>query len=68
VSLFALGFGLPYTLLSAPYDYYTDLTDPATLPLLIIALSVFGLVTMPPRQHLVALARGQSRRVRSQDD
>jgi STE24 endopeptidase len=26
---------------------YTGLTDPATLPLLIIALSVFGLVTMP---------------------
>lgn len=27
---------------------YQGLTDPATLPLLIIALSVFGLVTMPP--------------------
>jgi STE24 endopeptidase len=26
---------------------YTGLTDPATLPLLIVALSVFGLVTMP---------------------
>ena len=26
---------------------YTGLTDPATLPLLIIALSIFGLVTMP---------------------
>ncbi len=26
---------------------YTGLTDPATLPLLLIALSVFGLVTMP---------------------
>jgi STE24 endopeptidase len=26
---------------------YNGLTDPATLPLLIIALSVFGLVTMP---------------------
>jgi STE24 endopeptidase len=26
---------------------YQGLTDPATLPLLIIALSVFGLVTMP---------------------
>jgi STE24 endopeptidase len=26
---------------------YQSLTDPATLPLLIIALSVFGLVTMP---------------------
>ncbi|MEW5958248.1 MAG: M48 family metallopeptidase [Chloroflexota bacterium] len=26
---------------------YTGLTDPATLPLLIVALSIFGLVTMP---------------------
>ncbi len=26
---------------------YSGLTDPATLPLLIIALSIFGLVTMP---------------------
>jgi STE24 endopeptidase len=26
---------------------YSDLTDPATLPLLVIALSIFGLVTMP---------------------
>jgi STE24 endopeptidase len=26
---------------------YTGLTDPATLPLLLVALSVFGLVTMP---------------------
>lgn len=26
---------------------YTDLTDPATLPLLMVALSIFGLVTMP---------------------
>ena len=26
---------------------YTGLTDPATLPLLMIALSIFGLVTMP---------------------
>ncbi|GAB4453025.1 MAG: M48 family metallopeptidase [Anaerolineae bacterium] len=26
---------------------YTNLTDPATLPLLMVALSIFGLVTMP---------------------
>ena len=26
---------------------YTGLTDPATLPLLMVALAIFGLVTMP---------------------
>jgi STE24 endopeptidase len=31
----------------AAFFGYQSLTDPATLPLLIIALSVFGLVTMP---------------------
>ena len=30
-----------------PFFGYNGLTDPATLPLLIVALSVFGLVTMP---------------------
>lgn len=48
-ALTLIGFWLANLVMVRGIDIfgYTGLTDPATLPLLLVALSVFGLVTMP---------------------